>query len=120
MLETRKAEVVFHSGDVPPPVDPGCLKTMIITVEWKARPGRLFTFAAYYLNRYLLEYEDGCGRADCANCAQDNGDGCESTGWFELKSHQYYDDAYFPLLGEGDRVVEWAALPPAPEIAPVD
>jgi hypothetical protein len=119
MAETRKAEVVFFSGDDAPPVPPGALNTMIVTVEWGAKPGRPFTFAAYYLNSYLLEFEDGgCGKEGCKTCADESGDGCAVTGWFELKSHAYYDDAYFQLLGPNDRVIEWAFLPPAPERAP--
>lgn len=60
---------------------------------------------AYYLNEYLLDFEDNpcpqCpypdGEQDCPGA---NGDGCPVTGWFDEKWHPGYDSVYQRLEGE--------------------
>jgi hypothetical protein len=71
--------------------------------------GKVRTFAAYYLNQYGLNYEDGC--SDCPfddTCKQVNGGPCPTTGWFYETVENGDDGFYNPVSGD---VEAWAELP---------
>lgn len=114
MDESRRVQTVFYAGDTPP-VPKGHMQGFIVTVSRAGHPARarrMYTFAAQYLNQYPLDMDGGCEAEDCQD---KHDDGCPATGWFEDRAHSDYENFYTNLLGEGDQVVEWAALPGPPE-----
>jgi hypothetical protein len=91
--------LVFNTGI--PIVKDGSLRSFIVMTRGKTKE---HVFAAYYLNRYPLEYDPDCV---CKN-EDDHEDGCPTTGWFYDNSNFEYDNCYHALEGE---VIAWAELP---------
>jgi hypothetical protein len=111
MSATRKVELEFHSGDETPPVRSGTYKQLIITTI--SDKGKSYTYAAYYLNEYPLEYEGGCDA--CRDGKVEHDEGCPTTGWFYDESNLEYENCYYPIRNE---IVEWAHIPQNDESEP--
>jgi hypothetical protein len=102
---TAAVSLNFTSADTPPDVKPGNLASVILTTE---RDGKHFTFPAYYLNRYPLEYDDCKCETD-----KDHDMGCPTTGWFYDESNFDYDNCYHHVEG---RPVAWALIPKSKDV----
>ena len=71
----------------------------VIVNVYRGHSDKCYSFAANYLNGYMLydEYEDEL-RA--------------YAGWYELKQHADYDDWFTSLeLSDGDKITAWQYLP---------
>lgn len=103
----------WHEGSGPPPIKRGEQKEFIVAVR-RARSGKVYSFAASYLNAYPLEYRDGCPKGEgCSGEGCD--DGCPTTGWF-LQVGDDCDGAMFHdlELRDGDEFLGWREVPQWP------
>lgn len=100
-----KYEIEFKDGI--PDVHSGQKVQVLIATKSK-HDGQIRTFAAYYLNEYPLEYEDGCKLCQSGDDSHENLDGCPTTGWFYDESNFEYDNCYHPIYGD---VLKWASIP---------
>lgn len=83
----------------------------------RAHSGKVYTFAASYLNGYQLVYEDGCPKGDGG---EGNGcdDGCPTTGWYEATGNGEDALTYEKLsLRKGDEFLGWCAVPSYPALS---
>lgn len=98
----------WHKGDGPPPVENGQEREFIVAVR-RAHSGKIYSFAASYLNAAPLRY-DYCPKDKDGFCAECE-DGCPTTGWFV----QTGDDGgtqYNSLgLDKGDEFMGWRRVP---------
>jgi hypothetical protein len=87
-----------------PDVPEGDEQEVIVCVQ-RAHNGKRYVFSARYLNKFPLF----CGDEEPLL----------ATGWHDVKEHADYDGWYEPLsLSDGDEIVGWQPLPPAPEVKP--
>jgi hypothetical protein len=87
------------------------MKEYIVAV-YRAHSGKVYSFAATYLNEYGLIYEWGCpkGKPDfsCDGCD----DGCPTTGWF-TQTGEEDDSTTFHSMNckDGDKFMGWREIP---------
>ena len=79
---------------------------------FRAHSGKVYSFAASYLNAVPLRYED-CPKGNephrCKECADD---GCPTTGWYRLTGEDGDSGSYQGLdLRDGDKLMGWCELP---------
>ncbi len=99
--------LTFNKAGVPD-VKPGDMRSCIVACRSRY-DGKVRTYPAVYLNKYPLVWEDGpcpeCPGDDCP--AADTGE-CPTTGWYDNRFHQDYDNYFEPVSGE---VIAWADIP---------
>lgn len=100
--------IVWIDASILPPTPEGGMNYfLVVTAENKP------CYGAYYLNKYPLNYEDGCpdaedGGQECEDCQNDNYH--KTTGWHEETGD--YDDSHCnPLESELYKVIAWAVPP---------
>lgn len=100
----------WHDGVTIPPVERGREKEYVVAV-FRQHSGKVYTFAASYLNAYPLVYQDECPNGDgCDGNGCD--DGCPTTGWFRLTGDDGEAETYVSLnIRKGDRLMGWRELP---------
>ena len=90
-----------------PQVAEGDHEELIVCVR-RGHNGKVYVFAARYLNKYPLysEYHEDA----------DEDGMLISTGWYDVKQHCEYDDWYSELIEprSGDVITHWMPLPPPP------
>lgn len=93
-----------------PQIKPRTMREFVVAV-YRQHSGKVYTFAATYLNAYGLVYEDGCPKGDgCEGACRD--DGCPTTGWFSQTGEEDDATTYYSLnLKDGDRLMGWRELP---------
>jgi hypothetical protein len=100
---------IWNDPAVTPPTEIGDSDEYIVAV-YRARTGKVYTFAASYLNEHRLVYDD-CPKdvpGGCVGCD----DGCPTTGWFTQTGDDDMACRYERLgLYNGDRLMGWSALP---------
>jgi hypothetical protein len=105
----QPAQDAWRAPDEIPPVERGQEVEFIIAVQRKS--GKIYSFAASYLNTSPLRYEDGCpkGKDDiCDGCE----DGCPTTGWYSTTGDDGDGKRYDPLwLGPEDKIIGWRDVP---------
>ncbi len=76
--------------------------------------GKIYTFAAYFLNNVELHYEEGCEECpeDENECAMAQGCGCPTTGWFNEVFDTDYDRSWERVRGT---VIAHAEIPAYPD-----
>lgn len=116
-MGTRSIVLDFNPVSVTPPVKEHDIQQFIITTKYvndRKVPViiRYRTYAAYYLNNYLLDRDGGCDK--CSDSSVDHSDGCPTTGWFYDESNFDYDNCYHPINSE---VLEWAVIPQTYELS---
>lgn len=104
---------VWHEAMKIPPVSVGDMHEYVLAVL-RNRTGKVYSFAATYLNAYPLEYRDGCPFENerGKGCGKECDDGCPTTGWFEQTGSDDYASLFNSLeLRDGDKIVGWAEIP---------
>lgn len=105
-----KSDETWRDGAEVPAVEPGNCTEFIVAVE-RARNGKVYSFAASYLNAYPLTYNDGCPQGKdgfCDGCE----DGCPTTGWFSDTGAEDEGRQYHSLsLADGDKFLGWRNIP---------
>lgn len=108
IARVERAET-WNEGTVTPRLDVGWEREFIVAVK-RAHNGKVYSFAASYLNAYPLRYEycpKGEGRP-CDGCEN----GCPTTGWFRLTGDDGDGRLYQQLeLNEGDELLGWRDVP---------
>lgn len=93
-----------------PPVKVGDMREYVLAV-FRARSGKVYSFAASYLNAYRLEYRDGCPHEKCPFTPECD-EGCPTTGWFVQTGDDAYDSLFQTLeLRDGDKIKGWCDIP---------
>lgn len=101
----------WHPPDQVPPVKPGNNREFVVAIR-RAKNGKVYSFAAYYLNAYRLEYRDGCPDVESCPGPDQCDDGCPTTGWFTSIGDDDYDYLFQNLyLEKDDKVMGWCELP---------
>jgi hypothetical protein len=95
-----------------PTMKPGNMKEFIVAV-YRAHSGKVYTFAATYLNGYGLNYES-CPKGNaspyevCEGCE----DGCPTTGWFSQTGDEDEGSTFHAMnMKDGDQLMGWQELP---------
>lgn len=109
------AELIFKTGT---PTVPSREMRYFLIAGGEGKP----IWGAWYLQDYPLHYEDGCPNKDREGftCSCENGDGCETTGWFEETSNFDYDEFYKKLPQEPVAFAEQPTFKPFPAPKPTD
>ncbi len=108
-----KSDETWHPGTEIPPVKKGSEAEFVVAVR-RSMSGKVYSFAASYLNALPLNYEYECPKGNgCEGVGCD--DGCPTTGWFyetgeDGEAHQYND----LHLKDGDELVGWRNIPQWP------
>jgi hypothetical protein len=104
---------IWQEASAIPPVPTGSLREYVLAV-FRERTGKVYSFAACYLNAYPLEYRDGCPNKNCKGEGCD--DGCPTTGWFDETGDEDYSSLYNSLsLERGDKIMGWCEIPQWPD-----
>lgn len=103
----------WNVGTVTPRIDVGWEREFVVAVK-RAHNGKVYSFAASYLNAYPLRYEYECPKGE--GCPRDGcEDGCPTTGWFRLTGDDGEGRLYQQLeLNEGDELLGWRDVPQWP------
>ncbi|WP_411887398.1 hypothetical protein [Hydrocarboniphaga effusa] len=80
--------------------------------------GKVFTFPAVYCNQYPAHARcapkaregNGWKQELAPDDIGDEGD-ILMTGWYDERSDDEYGSTYEPMLGDGDALIAWAAIP---------
>ena len=99
----------WNKPDQVPQVDVGGMTEFVVAV-YRAHSGKVYSFAATYLNGYRLNYQDCPKGKDkfCDECEE----GCPTTGWFVQTGDD--DDAIMfhgLSLKDGDALRGWRTIP---------
>lgn len=101
----------WKDGDIIPEVRSGQSKEFIVAVR-RAHNGKVYSFAADYLNACRLRYEYGCPKESEGCRGDDCEDGCPTTGWFSPTGDEDDGRTYHALsLRDGDKLVGWRDVP---------
>lgn len=109
----EQMDEAWHEGDGPPPVKVGHQQEFIAAV-FRTHSGKVYSFAASYLNAYPLEYRHECPKGDgCEGKGCE--DGCPTTGWF-IQTGEDDDSTQFHTLDlkDGDKFKGWRNVPQWP------
>ena len=108
-----KDDETWVDGLISPDIKNGCETEFIVAVR-RGHNGKVYSFAASYLNAYPLRYEYECPKGDgCSGEGCD--DGCPTTGWFYQTGEDGDSTQYNPLhLKDGDELVGWRNVPQWP------
>jgi|ERR1700721_1528999 len=97
------------AADVPE-VGARSMREFVIAIR-RARTGKVYSFAASYLNEYPLNYND-CPQGNDHICDACTEDGCPTTGWFEQTGADDEGAQFHPLsLSDGDQLLGWRNIP---------
>ena len=94
-----------------PQINVGAMREFIIAV-YRKHSGKVYTFAASYLNAYRLNYDRCPNEAACAGNGDMCEDGCPTTGWFVQTGDDDFASRFETLgLDDGDKMLGWRTLP---------
>lgn len=98
-----------------PDIKPGHEAEFIVAVR-RGHNGKVYSFAAMFLNAYPLNYEHGCPRESDGCDGMQCEDGCPTTGWFSLTGDDDGDGRMYHKLSiaEGDEFLGWRPVPQWP------
>lgn len=97
----------WKDGDAIPDVKPHNMKEFIVAV-FRQHSGKVYSFAASYLNAYPLNYDDCICKSEHLHLD----DGCPTTGWFEQTDDDEFAYRFNSLnLKDGDRLMGWREIP---------
>lgn len=101
----------WNAPDTTPQVEDRGMREFIVAV-YRQHSGKIYSFAASYLNGYPLNYRHGCPKKDTDEFCEGCEDGCPTTGWFTQVGEED-DGATFQTLGlqPGDKMMGWRTLP---------
>jgi len=107
-----KTDETWRGSSENPPVAHGSEGEFIVAVR-RARNGKVYSFAATYLNGYRLRYEYECPDGEkCQTCDED---GHPTTGWFRETGDDGEGSRYHAVsLDEGDEFLGWRNVPQWP------
>ena len=106
-----KTDETWHDGTERPPVNEGSECEFIIAV-YRARTGKVYSFAATYMNAHRLQYDD-CPKGKSGFC-DDCEDGCPTTGWFTEIAEDDSSSFHSLSLDVGDQLKGWRHVPQWP------
>lgn len=111
-LSTGEVRAGWHDGSEIPPVRQRSEQEFIVAVR-RASNGKVYSFAASYLNATPLQYDWGCPRGnDEDKCKECTYDGCPTTGWYRLTGNDGDGGSYESLhMGAGDVLLGWRTVP---------
>lgn len=93
-----------------PDIALGSSREFILAV-YRKHSGKVYSFAAEYLNGYRLRYDYGCPK-DKGGVCDGCGDGCPTTGWYYVEGADDDGYTYHALsLDDGDEIKGWRELP---------
>lgn len=105
----QRARDAWCEGDTPPAVKPGHEREFVVAVR-RAHSGKVYSFAASYLNAAPLRY-DYCPKDKDGFCEECSDDGCPTTGWF-IRTGDDDGTQYNRLhLDKGDEFMGWREIP---------
>lgn len=104
----------WQAPETTPQIELGAEKEYVVAV-FRNLTGKVYSFAASYLNATPLRYEWGCPHDDKVDpyaCKLCTDDGCPTTGWYRLTGDDGDGGKYESIdLRDGDRMMGWRELP---------
>lgn len=103
--------VAWRSPTDVPSIELGSSRELILAV-YRKHSGKVYSFAAEYLNGYRLRYDYGCPKDKGGVCDGCEEDGCPTTGWHYVDGAEDDGCTYHALsLDEGDEIKGWREVP---------